>query len=97
MGPFPDETMVIGELSPDDSVRHIKGVLPVTAKTSDVALNTFYVPQEDAPKAALTSPIEQPSARASLGSSLQTRPSGVQFSCWGFSHIGGPSRPSLSA
>jgi len=52
---FPtDETvMILGELSLDGSVRHTKGVLPMAAKARDAGLTTIYVPQDDAPEAAL--------------------------------------------
>jgi magnesium chelatase family protein len=45
--------MFIGELSLDGSVRHVKGVLPMAAKARDEGITTLYVPQEDAPEAAL--------------------------------------------
>jgi len=51
--PLEDGVMVIGELSLDGSVRHVKGVLPMAAKARDQGLTTLYVPQEDAPEAAL--------------------------------------------
>ena len=54
----PDEgtergAMIIGELSLDGSVRHVKGVLPMAAKARDVGIRTLYVPEADAPEAAL--------------------------------------------
>jgi magnesium chelatase family protein len=51
--PPDDKVMIIGELSLDGSVRHIKGVLPMAAKARDAGIATIYVPQEDAPEAAL--------------------------------------------
>jgi magnesium chelatase family protein len=51
--PLPDGVMIIGELSLDGGVRHVKGVLPMAAKARDAGINTLYVPQEDAPEAAL--------------------------------------------
>ena len=51
--PLPDGVMAIGELSLDGSVRHVKGVLPMAAKARAAGLTTLYVPQEDAPEAAL--------------------------------------------
>ncbi len=50
----PDEqVMVIGELSLDGSVRHTKGVLPMAARAREAGITTLYVPQADAPEAAL--------------------------------------------
>jgi len=49
----PEGAMVIGELSLDGSVRHVKGVLPMAAKARDEGIDTLYVPPEDAPEAAL--------------------------------------------
>jgi len=49
----PEGAMVIGELSLDGSVRHVKGVLPMAAKARDEGIDALYVPPEDAPEAAL--------------------------------------------
>jgi magnesium chelatase family protein len=51
--PTDEGVMIIGELSLDGSVRHVKGVLPMAAKARDAGITTIYVPQEDAPEAAL--------------------------------------------
>ncbi|MBL7201723.1 MAG: ATP-binding protein, partial [Anaerolineae bacterium] len=51
--PLDGKAMIIGELSLDGSVRHVKGVLPMAAKARDAGLTTLYVPQADAPEAAL--------------------------------------------
>ncbi|MFN2154904.1 MAG: YifB family Mg chelatase-like AAA ATPase, partial [Anaerolineae bacterium] len=51
--PIDEEVMIIGELSLDGSVRHVKGVLPMAAKARDAGIHTLYVPQEDAPEAGL--------------------------------------------
>jgi magnesium chelatase family protein len=51
--PLDDAAMLIGELSLDGSVRHVKGTLPMAAKARDAGISTLYVPQEDAPEAAL--------------------------------------------
>jgi magnesium chelatase family protein len=51
--PLDDAAMLIGELSLDGSVRHVKGALPMAAKARDAGISTLYVPQEDAPEAAL--------------------------------------------
>ncbi len=45
--------MIIGELSLDGSVRHVQGVLPMAAQARHEGINTLYVPQSDAPEAAL--------------------------------------------
>jgi magnesium chelatase family protein len=51
--PLEDQVMVIGELSLDGSVRHVKGVLPMAAQAREAGITTVYVPREDAPEAAL--------------------------------------------
>jgi magnesium chelatase family protein len=45
--------MIVGELSLDGSVRHVKGILPMAAKARDMGITTMYVPEVDAPEAAL--------------------------------------------
>jgi len=45
--------MVVGELSLDGSVRHVRGVLPIAAKAREEGIKTLYVPAEDAPEAAI--------------------------------------------
>lgn len=51
--PLEDKAMIIGELSLDGSVRHVQGVLPMAAQARDEGINILYVPQADAPEAAL--------------------------------------------
>ncbi len=51
--PIDEQVMIIGELSLDGSVRHVKGVLPMAAKAAEDGITTLYVPQEDAAEAAL--------------------------------------------
>ncbi len=51
--PLEDKAMIIGELSLDGSVRHVKGILPMAAKARDAGITTLYVPADDAPEAAL--------------------------------------------
>jgi magnesium chelatase family protein len=51
--PIDEQVMIIGELSLDGSVRHVKGVLPMAAKAAEAGITTLYVPQEDAAEAAL--------------------------------------------
>ena len=45
--------MLIGELSLDGGVRHIKGVLPMAALARQAGYRTVVVPEVDAPEAAL--------------------------------------------
>ncbi len=51
--PPDDRLMIIGELSLDGAVRHTKGVLPMVAHARDQGITRVYVPQDDAPEAAL--------------------------------------------
>ena len=51
--PPEDKALFIGELSLDGSVRHVKGVLPMTSFAHEQGFTTLFVPQEDAPEAAL--------------------------------------------
>ncbi len=48
-----DGCLVIGELSLDGSVRHVRGVLPMAAMARQQGFKTVFVPQVDAPEAAL--------------------------------------------
>jgi len=52
---FPPEepAMFVGELSLDGSVRHVKGILPMATLARQQGIQTMYVPQMDAPEAAL--------------------------------------------
>ena len=45
--------LVMGELSLDGSVRHVRGVLPMTALARAQGYRTVFVPEADAPEAAL--------------------------------------------
>ena len=51
--PPDDRLMIVGELSLDGAVRHTKGVLPMVAHARDQGITRVYVPQDDAPEAAL--------------------------------------------
>ncbi len=51
--PLDGKTMIIGELSLDGSVRHVQGVLPMAAQAREEGIEALYVPQVDAPEAAL--------------------------------------------
>ncbi len=52
-----DNTMFIGELSLDGSIRHVKGVLPMAYTAMQQGFDTVYVPDEDAAEAALIQDI----------------------------------------
>ncbi len=48
-----DQTLVVGELSLDGGVRHVRGVLPMTALARRLGLKRVFVPACDAREAAL--------------------------------------------
>ncbi len=48
-----EDTLIIGELSLDGSVRHVKGVLPMAALARQEGYQSVVVPAVDAPEAAL--------------------------------------------
>ena len=48
-----EESMFIGELSLDGSVRHVRGILPMAALARDQGFKKLYVPAMDAAEAAL--------------------------------------------
>jgi magnesium chelatase family protein len=50
--------LVMGELSLDGSVRHIRGVLPMAAVARQEGFKRVFVPAEDAPEAAIFSDLE---------------------------------------
>lgn len=50
--------MAVGELSLDGSVRHIRGVLPMTALARDQGYKQIYIPKADAAEAALIPDID---------------------------------------
>ena len=52
------ESMVMGELSLDGSVRHIRGVLPMAAVARAQGFKRIFVPVEDAPEAAIFPDVE---------------------------------------
>jgi magnesium chelatase family protein len=52
------ESMFIGELSLDGSVRHIRGILPVTVAAKNHGYKRIFVPIEDAGEAALIPGID---------------------------------------
>ncbi len=50
--------LFIGELSLDGSVRHVKGVLPIAHRAWQEGYECLFVPEEDAPQAALVPEID---------------------------------------
>lgn len=52
------DVLVIGELSLDGSVRHVRGVLPMAAMALDKGFQRVFVPQVDATEAALIPGLE---------------------------------------
>jgi magnesium chelatase family protein len=52
------EALVMGELSLDGSVRHIRGVLPMAAVARSQGFKRVFVPAEDAPEAAIFTDLE---------------------------------------
>jgi len=53
-----DGAMVVGELSLDGSVRHVRGALSMAAKAREEGVKRLYVPAVDAPEAALIPDVE---------------------------------------
>ncbi|MCJ7702348.1 MAG: YifB family Mg chelatase-like AAA ATPase [Anaerolineales bacterium] len=53
-----EDALVIGELSLDGSVRHVRGVLPMAAIAREGGFKRFFVPEVDAPEAALIPDLE---------------------------------------
>jgi magnesium chelatase family protein len=53
-----DACMVVGELSLDGSVRHVRGVLPIAALARQEGFKRIYVPVADAAEAALIPDLE---------------------------------------
>ena len=46
-------SMFVGELSLDGSVRHVNGIISMASSAHEQGIDTIYVPQGDAPEAAL--------------------------------------------
>jgi len=46
-------SMFVGELSLDGSVRHVNGIISMASSAREQGIDTIYVPQGDAPEAAL--------------------------------------------
>ncbi|MGH2627765.1 MAG: YifB family Mg chelatase-like AAA ATPase, partial [Anaerolineales bacterium] len=53
-----DHTLLVGELSLDGSVRHVRGVLPMAALARRRAFRRILVPESDAAQAALVPELE---------------------------------------
>ena len=53
-----DHSLVIGELSLDGTVRHVRGVLPMAAMAREQGYQRVYVPEVDAAEAALIPDLE---------------------------------------
>ncbi len=53
-----DSSMMIGELSLDGGVRHVRGVLPMAALARAEGFKQVFVPEVDAPEAALIPNLE---------------------------------------
>jgi magnesium chelatase family protein len=53
-----NEGLVVGELSLDGSVRHVRGVLPMAAIAKEQGYQRIFVPQADAAEAALIPGLE---------------------------------------
>ncbi len=56
--PIPDDSVFIGELSLDGSVRPLKGVLPIALSCAKRGIKTLYVPSENTVEASLVDAIE---------------------------------------
>ncbi len=52
------DSLIIGELSLDGSVRHVRGILPITACAKEARFKRVFVPAVDAKEAALIPDIE---------------------------------------
>ena len=51
-------SLFLGELSLDGSVRHVEGVLPMAHAAKELGYKSVFVPQRDAPEAALVEGID---------------------------------------
>src|SRR5574342_1356778 len=52
------DTLVVGELSLDGAVRHTRGILPMAATARANGFKRMFVPESDAPEAALIPGLE---------------------------------------
>ncbi|MBC7254484.1 MAG: YifB family Mg chelatase-like AAA ATPase [Chloroflexi bacterium] len=53
VAPVPEGSLFVGELSLDGGVRHVNGVLPMASVAREQGIQHVYVPEADAPEAAL--------------------------------------------
>ncbi len=53
-----ENAIIVGELSLDGSVRHVRGVLPMAALAREKGFQRIFVPEVDAPEAALIPDLE---------------------------------------
>jgi magnesium chelatase family protein len=53
-----DDAVFVGELSLDGSLRHVRGVMSFAYMTRELGYSTLYVPECDAPEAALVDGID---------------------------------------
>jgi magnesium chelatase family protein len=53
-----DDALILGELSLDGSVRHVNGILPMASMARLRGFQRLFVPQVDAPEAALVEGID---------------------------------------
>ena len=53
-----ESAMFVGELSLDGTVRHVNGILPMASFAQAHGITTIYVPQMDAPEAALVQGLD---------------------------------------
>jgi magnesium chelatase family protein len=53
-----DDALILGELSLDGSVRHVNGILPMASMACQRGYRRLFVPQVDAPEAALVEGID---------------------------------------
>ncbi len=53
-----DDALLVGELALDGSLRHTNGILPITIFAKQSGLKRIFLPEADAPEAALVSGID---------------------------------------
>ncbi|MFN2151465.1 MAG: YifB family Mg chelatase-like AAA ATPase, partial [Anaerolineales bacterium] len=53
-----EKALIVGELSLDGSVRHVRGVLPMAALAREHGFQQIFIPEMDAPEAALIPDLE---------------------------------------
>jgi len=71
-----EDALVVGELSLDGGVRHVRGILPMAALAREEGFQRVFVPEVDAPEAALIPGLEvlPVSSLAALFSHLEGGP-----------------------